>query len=297
MRLRGKVQAALVTAALASACVTGAVHPAAPKASDVESRASAGLFFSPLDLVAAQALLSAPESLPTAQQALAQTSGGMALGVADQADSAPAPSKYVRVQLRNANTHDEFTLEVSRKGEVDSAQATMLEAFLACRRSGRIHSMSPGVLRVLAAVAEEYPGHTIEIISGYRSAPFGVKESKHFEGRAIDLRVKGVKLSKVRDFVWKRFSGVGVGYYMHSNFIHVDHRPDDKDTSWSSTDEDGLYEYNPRWAMRIRTPWQPSVELTESYAEHVQEEAEALLHEHAEQAEHPASDEQKLSSL
>src|SRR5688572_9036448 len=73
MRLRGKVQAALVTAALASACVTGAVHPAAPPVSDVESRASAGLFFSPLDLVAAQALLSAPESLPTAQQALAQT--------------------------------------------------------------------------------------------------------------------------------------------------------------------------------------------------------------------------------
>lgn len=263
MRFPVKVQTALLTVAVASACATRAVPPLVPGSSDGASQASS-LFFSPLDLVAATSLLSSEEEATDPAVALAQTSGGVAL--AEPGAEKPTPSDKspaVHVVLRSVNTHDEFALDVTRDGKVAESQAAMLDVFLSCRRSGRIHAMNSGVLRVLAVLGEEYPGHTIEIISGFRSFPFGVKHSKHFEGRAIDLRVRGVKLSKVRDFVWKNFHDVGVGYYMHSNFIHVDYRPDDKDTAWSSTDEDAEYEYNPRWAMRIRPPWQRPLEATE----------------------------------
>ena len=262
MRFPVKVQTALFTVAVASACATSAVHPLAPEGSDVAGQGSAGLFFTPLDLVAATSLLSGEENTPDPAEALAKTSGGVAVEN-DPEQAQPQGPKMVHVLLRNANTRDEFALDLTRDGKVAESQAAMLDVFLSCRRSGRIHAMNSGVLRVLATLGEQYPGKVIEIISGYRAAPFGVKESKHFEGRAIDLRVKGVKLNKVRDFVWKNFHDVGVGYYMHQNFIHVDYRPDEKDTAWSSEDEDAVYEYNPRWAMRIRPPWQRPLEALE----------------------------------
>jgi uncharacterized protein YcbK (DUF882 family) len=164
------------------------------------------------------------------------------------------------IQLLNANTRETLSLEVSRDGHVSPESEALVETFFKCRRSGRAHAIEPGVLRVVASIAREYPEHVIEVVSGFRTQPYGVKDSKHFQGRAIDLRVRGVKLTKVRDFVWKTFADIGVGYYGHQNFIHVDHRPDRKDTAWSSAHENAAYEFNPRWALRIRAPWQPPLE-------------------------------------
>ncbi len=160
------------------------------------------------------------------------------------------------VVLFNANTHESLVLAVSREGKVSADAESAVEAFFKCRRSGRAHAIEPGVLRVVASIAREYPQRVIEVISGFRTQPYGVKDSKHFAGRAIDLRVRGVKLTKVRDFVWRNFGDVGVGYYGPQNFIHVDYRPGRKDTAWSSAHENAAYEFNPRWALRIRAPWQ-----------------------------------------
>jgi uncharacterized protein YcbK (DUF882 family) len=72
------------------------------------------------------------------------------------------------------------------------------------------------------------------VISGYRSpgtntmlqerggAHSGVaSKSLHMVGKAIDIRVPGVKLAHLRDAA-KSLKAGGVGYYPGSNFVHVD---------------------------------------------------------------------------
>jgi uncharacterized protein YcbK (DUF882 family) len=41
------------------------------------------------------------------------------------------------------------------------------------------------------------------------------------DGRAIDIRVRGVELSRLRDAALAMNAG-GVGYYASSDFIHID---------------------------------------------------------------------------
>ena len=48
--------------------------------------------------------------------------------------------------------------------------------------------------------------------------------SYHTRGQAIDFRIDGVALSKVRAAAESLSSG-GVGFYPQSNFIHVDTGP------------------------------------------------------------------------
>ena len=69
------------------------------------------------------------------------------------------------------------------------------------------------------------------VISGYRSPATNAslrngssrvaKKSMHMEGKAIDFRLDGVKLSTVRDAALSLKAG-GVGYYPRSNFVHID---------------------------------------------------------------------------
>ena len=78
--------------------------------------------------------------------------------------------------------------------------------------------------------------------------------SKHFQGHAIDLRVRGVRSALVRDFVWRSHHEVGVGHYTTENFVHVDYRPGERDTAWTASGEESVYVYNPGWAYKARHP-------------------------------------------
>jgi len=165
--------------------------------------------------------------------------------------------------LRLYDVHERAVLKlaVNPNGSIADTDRGPMEHFFRCRRTQRTHTMSKGVLTILHAVDRAFPGHVIEIVSGFRTYPFGVQESKHYEGHAIDLRVRGVRTTRVRDFVWRHFADVGVGYYGHQNFVHVDYRPDEKDTAWTSPQPKAKYTYNPRWALRIRPPWRAPREL------------------------------------
>lgn len=164
----------------------------------------------------------------------------------------PLPVPMVSVRLANVNTQERATFQIGREGEVTAEQASAIERFFRCRRSGRHMSMSPGVLALLADVAKRWPGRTIEVISGFRAPPFGAPHSKHFRGHAIDLRIKGVRTSALRDFVWRGHQHVGVGHYPGDNFVHMDWRPGEPDTAWTAANEEGTPNYHPRWARRAR---------------------------------------------
>ena len=75
------------------------------------------------------------------------------------------------------------------------------------------------------------PGAEIDIVCGYRTpwsneflriAYQGVaKNSLHIQAQAIDLRIPGVETERLREIALSLHRG-GVGYYPHSDFIHVD---------------------------------------------------------------------------
>jgi uncharacterized protein YcbK (DUF882 family) len=169
----------------------------------------------------------------------------------------PLPPPEFQVSLENVNTGETATFSVAFGGVVRPDQAAAVTRFFRCRRTGKQKPLDPGVLTMLIDVSRKYPGHVIEIVSGYRSPPFGAPHSRHFLGHAIDLRVRGVRTAAVRDYVWREHHGVGVGYYSGENFVHMDTRPGDPDTAWSAHSEDKPPEYNPRWAKRARRPLRP----------------------------------------
>jgi uncharacterized protein YcbK (DUF882 family) len=164
----------------------------------------------------------------------------------------PLPVPMVAVALLNVNGQDTGLFHIGAQGEMYPDESAGIEHFLRCRRTNRELPMAPGVLAMLADVAHHWPGRTIEVISGYRAAPFGAPHSKHFRGHAIDLRVRGVKTSALRDYVWRGHHEVGVGHYPETNFVHMDWRPGEPDIAWTGTDEDGAPQYHPRWARRAR---------------------------------------------
>jgi len=164
----------------------------------------------------------------------------------------PLPNPGVTVRLKNINTNETGTFEVGKDGAARPAQARDLAYFFRCRRTGRQMPIAPGVLVLLADVAQHWPTRVIEVVSGFRAPPYGAAHSKHFRGHAIDLRVRGVRTAKVRDYLWRGHHQVGVGHYPGENFVHMDWRPGEPDTAWTAADEAGTPEYHPRWAKKAR---------------------------------------------
>ncbi|MBX3484225.1 YcbK family protein [Phenylobacterium sp.] len=99
-------------------------------------------------------------------------------------------------------------------------------------RTGDEHFIDPGLFDALHAIGGRLEtARPFQIISGYRSPKTnamlrsrsnGVAEhSQHTVGKAIDVRLEGVDLSRLRDAAIDLGAG-GVGYYPVSNFVHVD---------------------------------------------------------------------------
>jgi hypothetical protein len=84
-----------------------------------------------------------------------------------------------------------------------------------------IRRLHPGLLPLLARLAEHFDGHAIQIVSGYR--PGAREGSRHRFGRALDLRVADVDVETVRAFLdGEPYTGVGL--YPTSGFVHLDVR-------------------------------------------------------------------------
>jgi uncharacterized protein YcbK (DUF882 family) len=99
-------------------------------------------------------------------------------------------------------------------------------------RTDQIHPIDPRLLDLLANLHVRLDSREpFEVISGYRSpetnamlASFSdgvAQNSLHMQGMAIDIRVPGRHLRYVRAAALSLRAG-GVGYYPHSDFVHVD---------------------------------------------------------------------------
>ncbi len=99
-------------------------------------------------------------------------------------------------------------------------------------RTGEVHPIDPHLLDILAATRQRLNSHApFQVISGYRSpatnamlasSTEGVAHnSLHMRGQAIDIRLPDRHLSLLHR-VAIALRGGGVGYYPHSDFVHVD---------------------------------------------------------------------------
>jgi uncharacterized protein YcbK (DUF882 family) len=137
--------------------------------------------------------------------------------------------------LRLYNTHTGERLEiVFRRGEqyVPGALAK-LDYFLRDHNTGDVRHFDPRLYEILADLTASvgHPNGEIDIVCGYRTPSTNeslrahttgvAKNSLHIQAEAIDLRMPGVDTLTLRRAALALQRG-GVGYYPHSDFIHVD---------------------------------------------------------------------------
>jgi uncharacterized protein YcbK (DUF882 family) len=99
-------------------------------------------------------------------------------------------------------------------------------------RTGQVHPIAPSLLDLVADLRDRTGvSGPVQVISGYRSpqtnaglqkAGSGVAtRSLHMDGKALDIRIPGLELTRLRDAALAMQRG-GVGFYPESNFVHVD---------------------------------------------------------------------------
>jgi uncharacterized protein YcbK (DUF882 family) len=167
-------------------------------------------------------------------------------------DETGSEKPSIKVNMERVDSQQALSIDLPLDGVLSPEDAAVVAHFFRCRRTGKQRPMDAGVLALLADVAAHWADKRIEIISGFRAPPYGAPHSKHFKGLAIDLRIPGVRTTTLRDYVWRKDRGVGVGYYKKENFVHIDSRPDAQDRAWSGSEEGGPEELNPRWARKAR---------------------------------------------
>ncbi len=148
---------------------------------------------------------------------------------------APQIPQLPQYRLRLYQTHtDEHIDIVYRKGDHYIPGALeKLDYFLRDYRTGDIRDFSPKLFDLLEklTLAVNHPGGEIDVVCGYRTLRTnyflrthtqGVAEhSLHMQAEAIDIRMPGVDTNRLREAALALHRG-GVGYYPHSDFVHVD---------------------------------------------------------------------------
>ena len=189
-------------------------------------------------LVGAGALVTAFSSAanPVAPAALQHTT------IAQDAVTPPMaeiPSRTL--SFYNLHTEERLTVTYWRNDEYNYAALQQISQLLRDRRNGQTHSVNPQTLDYVHAITQDlrrrFPAYrsnpmVIEVISGYRSTETLVQQrregrnvaqdtSQHELGNAIDFRISGIPLTRLRDTAWCLERG-GVGTYRGDGFVHVD---------------------------------------------------------------------------
>ncbi|WP_193162204.1 DUF882 domain-containing protein [Microbulbifer hainanensis] len=139
------------------------------------------------------------------------------------------------LRMRNLHTGERLNTAFWSGGGFDSSGLKKFNRLLRDHRANEETRIDPKLFELVYKLKEKlgYDGE-IEIISGYRSPKTNAmlrsrssgvaKRSYHTRGMAMDLRMPGIPLSKVRQAALELKLG-GVGYYPKSNFVHVDTGP------------------------------------------------------------------------
>ncbi len=163
--------------------------------------------------------------------------GALAWGTAGAIAAGPRAARATdggsrRLTLHNTHTQESLSVEYWRAGRYDDAALAAVDRVLRDHRDGSVHPIDRTLLDLLWRAAA-YTGLEPEfsVISGYRSPASnaalharsaGVSaHSLHVLGQAIDVRLAGCDLARLRDAGLALAAG-GVGYYPGPQFVHLD---------------------------------------------------------------------------
>jgi uncharacterized protein YcbK (DUF882 family) len=165
----------------------------------------------------------------------AATAAALVPGRVQAAPAAAAKRRERVLSLFHTHTGERLTTAYCCDGVYQPDALTKINHLLRDFRQDEVKPIDPQLLDLLhelgGTLEVDAPFH---IISGYRSpatnamlrerggAHTGVAtQSLHMVGKAVDIRVPGVKLDDLRAAAGSLKLG-GVGFYPTSNFVHVD---------------------------------------------------------------------------
>jgi len=137
------------------------------------------------------------------------------------------------IRLYNTHTAERIDVVYRRDDAYIPEALAKLDYFLRDHRTGDVRHFDPRLYDILSDLTASVgrPGGEIDIVCGYRTSSTNeslrarttgvAKNSLHIQAEAIDLRMPGVDTLKLRKAALALARG-GVGYYPHSDFIHVD---------------------------------------------------------------------------
>ena len=137
-----------------------------------------------------------------------------------------------RLELTNLHGGEKLTVTFHNEQDIAPDVLAALRHLLRDYRRNEEHDMASGLFVQLTDLARQcgVPAR-YEVISGYRSPATNAKlraaghavaeHSQHMEGHAIDVRLKGCPLPRLRDLALAAGRG-GVGFYPRSDFVHID---------------------------------------------------------------------------
>ena len=146
--------------------------------------------------------------------------------------AASEASRSRTLALWHTHTREGLDVAFADASGYRAAGLACLNAFLRDFRTDEIHTIDPALLDLLHRLSGELqPSEPFHVISGYRSPRTNLtlrsksagvaRYSLHMEGKAIDIRLPGVPLARLREAALDLRRG-GVGYYPESDFVHVD---------------------------------------------------------------------------
>ena len=137
------------------------------------------------------------------------------------------------LQLYNTHTNEKIDIVYRRGDQYIQSALAKLDYFLRDHNTNEVRHFDPRLYDILSDLTASvgHPGGEIDIVCGYRTTSTNAalrehtngvaKNSLHIQAEAIDLRMPGVNTLKLRKAALALARG-GVGYYPHSDFIHVD---------------------------------------------------------------------------
>lgn len=161
---------------------------------------------------------------------LAALASGMTVSSPDL--YAKTTSKRRHIHLKNMHTGEEDRLLFWKNGEYRSSALKQINYLLRDHRNDQIAEIDKNLIEAIYDIhAKVNAPYGIEVYSGYRSPETNqalrqknsavAKKSLHMYGKAVDIRLPGVDLSKLHKAAVSLGQG-GVGYYKRSGYIHID---------------------------------------------------------------------------
>lgn len=172
---------------------------------------------------------------PSRRRAIAVFAGA-ALGLAFRPGAlaaAPTAAPVARsLAFWHTHTHENLSVAFADATGYRAAALGQINSFLRDFRTSEVRDIDPRLLDLLHRLAGEVDApEPFHVISGYRSPRTNsalrsksggvARYSLHVEGKAIDIRLPGIPLARVRDAALDLKLG-GVGYYPGSDFVHLD---------------------------------------------------------------------------